>query len=42
MSFKNSHMLLYKPQDGTTKLQNFATLFNMCILQEEEDFHNFL
>ena len=33
---------LYEPQDGTTKLHTLATLFNMCVLQEEEDVPTFL
>ena len=33
---------LYEPHDGTTKLHTLATLFNMCVLQEEEDVPTFL
>ena len=33
---------LYEPQDCTTKLHTLATLFNMCVLQEEEDVPTFL
>ena len=27
----------FEPQDGTTKLHTLATMFNMCVLQEEAD-----
>ena len=33
---------LYEPHDGTTKLHTLGALFNMCVLQEEEDVSNFL
>ena len=33
---------LYKPHDGTTKLHTLGALFNMCVLQEEEDVSTFL
>ena len=33
---------LYEPQDDTIKLYTLATLFNMCVLQEEEDVPTFL
>ena len=33
---------LYEPHDGTTKLHTLATMFNMCVLQEEEDVPTFL
>ena len=32
----------FEPQDGTTKIHTLATLFNMCVLQEEEDVPTFL
>ena len=31
----------YEPWDGTTKLHTLATLFNICVLQEEEDVPTF-
>ena len=27
----------FEPQDGTTKLHTFTTMFNMCVLQEDAD-----
>ena len=33
---------LYKPHDGMIKLHTLGALFNMCVLQEEEDVSTFL
>ena len=32
---KLKHML--EPQDGTTRIHTLATLFHMCVLQEDEE-----
>ena len=33
---------MFEPQDGTTRIHTLATLFHMCVLQEEEDVLTFL
>ena len=33
---------LYEPHDGTAKLHTLGALFNMCVLQENEDVSTFI